>query len=97
MNTDETLACAMCAQGQGEVMVLDYAKQHPGEIEACVAKPGLITNGTWKDTLMSAGLKVTGLAGSVRLSQVAAAMLRQVVNGFEKEPLQNDDLVRLGS
>lgn len=78
-------------------MVLDYAKQHPGEIEACVAKPGLITNGTWKDTLMSAGLKVTGLAGSVRLSQVAAAMLRQVVNGFEKEPLQNDDLVRLGS
>ncbi|KAK6844858.1 nucleoside-diphosphate-sugar epimerase [Apiospora arundinis] len=84
-------------RGQGEVMVLDYAKQHPGEIEACVAKPGLITNGTWKDTLMSAGLKVTGLAGSVRLSQVAAAMLRQVVNGFEKEPLQNDDLVRLGS
>lgn len=46
---------------------------------------------------MSAGLKVTGLAGSVQRSQVAAAMLRQVVNGFEKEPLQNDDLVRLGS
>ena len=46
---------------------------------------------------MTAGLKVTGLAGSVQLSQVAAAMLRQAVNGFEKEPLQNDDLVRLGS
>ncbi|KAK8094852.1 hypothetical protein PG997_001537 [Apiospora hydei] len=81
----------------GEVKVLDFAKAHPGEIEACVAKPGLITSGGWKDSLLSTGLKVTGLAGSVKLSQVAAAMLRQVVNGFEKEPLQNDDLVRLGS
>ncbi|KAK8009255.1 hypothetical protein PG991_011806 [Apiospora marii] len=84
-------------RGQGEVMVLDFAKAHPGAIEACVAKPGLITSGTWKDTLMSAGLKVTGLAGSVKNSEVAAAMLRQVVQGFEKEPLENDDLVRLGS
>ncbi|KAK8039460.1 nucleoside-diphosphate-sugar epimerase [Apiospora rasikravindrae] len=84
-------------RGQGEVKVLDFAKAHPGEIEACVAKPGLITSGGWKDTLLSTGLKVTGLAGSVKISQVAAAMLRQVVNGFEKEPLQNDDLVRLGS
>ncbi|KAK8133681.1 hypothetical protein PG984_005693 [Apiospora sp. TS-2023a] len=83
-------------RGQGEVMVLDFAKAHPG-IEACVAKPGLITSGTWKDTLLSTGLKVTGLAGSVKKEQVAAAMLRQVVQGFEKEPLQNDDLVRLGS
>ena len=88
---------ASCLQGQGEVMVLDFAKAHKGAIEACVAKPGLITSGTWRDTLMSAGLKVTGLAGSVKVSEVAAAMLRQVVQGFEKEPLENDDLVRLGS
>ncbi|KAK7977273.1 hypothetical protein PG988_004763 [Apiospora saccharicola] len=70
-------------RGQGEVMVLDFAKAHPG-IEACVAKPGLITSGTWKDTLLSSGLKVTGLTGSVKKGQVAAAMLRQVVRGSRR-------------
>lgn len=32
----------------------------------------------------------------VELSECAAAMIEQVTNGFEKEPLECSDLVRLG-
>ena len=33
---------------------------------------------------------------SVGVGDVAAAMLHEVVNGFGKEPLENEDLVRIG-
>lgn len=36
------------------------------------------------------------MVGNVSVTEAAAAMLQQVVEGFEKEPLQNDDLVRIG-
>jgi hypothetical protein len=41
---------------------------------------------------------ILGLAGvpSIALSEVAAALLEQVVNGVEKEMLVNEDLVRIG-
>ncbi len=32
----------------------------------------------------------------VDVTEVSAAMLHQVMHGFEKEPLENDDLVRIG-
>lgn len=33
---------------------------------------------------------------SVTVTEFSAAMIDQVVNGFEKEPLMNEDLVRIG-
>jgi hypothetical protein len=33
----------------------------------------------------------------ISVGEVAAAMLDQVVKGFEKEPLHNDDLARIGA
>lgn len=41
---------------------------------------------------------ILGLAGvpSIRLSEVAAALLDQVVNGFDKDTLVNEDLVNIG-
>jgi hypothetical protein len=34
---------------------------------------------------------------SVKGEELAAAMLDQVVRGFEMEPINNDDLVRIGA
>lgn len=40
---------------------------------------------------------VAGLiAGKIGIKEVAAAMVDQVSNGFEKEPLENADLVKIG-
>ena len=33
---------------------------------------------------------------NVDVTEISAAMLQEVVHGFEKEPLENDDLVRIG-
>jgi len=37
-----------------------------------------------------------GLVPNVDVTEIAAAMLDQVIKGFEKEPLENADLVRIG-
>ena len=34
---------------------------------------------------------------SISNQALSAGMLDQVMNGFEKEPLENDDLVRIGT
>lgn len=40
---------------------------------------------------------VAGLiAGKIGIKEVAAAMVDQVSNGFEQEPLENADLARIG-
>jgi hypothetical protein len=37
-----------------------------------------------------------GIVPNISVVEVAAAILDQVVNGFEKDPLMNDDLARIG-
>jgi hypothetical protein len=76
------------------MLVLDFAAKYG--FEATVAKPGLIMAGTLTGSLFGAVLRTTGVVPSVRVEEVAAAMLQQVVNGFEKDPLTNADLVRIG-
>jgi hypothetical protein len=41
-------------------------------------------------------VKWAGIVDNISLVDVAAAMLDQVINGFEKEPLMNEDLMRIG-
>ena len=66
-------------------------------MEACVAKPGLITApGQFLKTLFATGMRYLIGLPNVSVAEVAAAMLHEVVNGFEKEPLENADLVRIG-
>jgi hypothetical protein len=63
-----------------------------------VAKPGFITMpGNFKHAVLATALKWTGIVPKVALNEISFAMLDQVVNGFEKEPLLNEDLVRLGT
>jgi hypothetical protein len=82
-------------QGETENRVLAFAAAHSDEMQACVAKPGLITRSI-ASVVFAGGLKLVMGVPSVGLSEVSAAMLHQVVHGFEKEPLENEDLVRIG-
>ncbi|KAI1842887.1 hypothetical protein JX266_010905 [Neoarthrinium moseri] len=84
-------------RGETENQVLAFAAGHKDEgFEASVAKPGLITDGSWYKAAVSFALKYTNIVPSVSVEEVAAAMLQQVVDGFEKDPLENADLIRLG-
>lgn len=66
-------------------------------MEACVAKPGFITaKGQYLKTIFATGLKYVMSLPSIDVAEVSAAMLHEVMHGFEKEPLENDDLVRIG-
>lgn len=76
-------------QGASEVKTLELAQASLGAVEAAIAKPGLI---------MAPGVERRGVPGipEVDLTEVAAAMLDQVLRGFERDTLSNDDLVRIG-
>jgi len=81
-------------------MVLDYAKDSNGAVEACVAKPGLIDApggmGLVRDIGRLVLRTVVGLP-KVEVGQVAATLIDQAINGFEKDTLSNEDLVRMGA
>lgn len=84
-------------QGETENQVLAFAAEHKGAVEACVAKPGLIN--APEQTLKKIGtavMKYTIGVPSINVAEIAAAMLHEVIHGFEKEPLENDDLERIG-
>ena len=85
------------SQGETENRVLAFAAERKGQVEACVAKPGLITTPgqVLKRMFATVMWYVMGLP-SVSVAEIAAAMLHEVVHGFEKEPLGNEDLVRIG-
>ncbi|KAK4151600.1 hypothetical protein C8A00DRAFT_17008 [Chaetomidium leptoderma] len=83
-------------RGEAESLILEYAKKSNGAVEACIAKAGLISSPE-KPTpmLQKAFFAVIGLP-KIQVSEISAAMLRQVVNGFETDTLLNADMVRDG-
>ena len=77
--------------------MLAFASAHPGQTEVSVAKPGLILQpGSVIHWLKATALWFVMSLPSVSVVDISAGMLDQVVNGFEKDPLMNEDLVRLG-
>lgn len=68
-------------------------------MEACIAKPGLIDapgrTGPIMKAIQTVGRNIIGLP-KVEVSEIAATLIDQSVNGFEKETLFNEDLIRLG-
>jgi hypothetical protein len=85
-------------QGETENLVLAYADKHAADgIQVCVAKPGLITQ-DWDVPRLAFSVlaKLHSGVPSIRVYDIAAAMLQQVRDGFEKEPLMNEDLQRIG-
>jgi hypothetical protein len=84
-------------QGDTENKVMAFAADHQGtRWEACVAKPALIspTGVSVKGIFLTALSWVGGQA--IGVSECVAAIIDQLTNGFEKDPLTNADLVRLG-
>ena len=81
-------------------MVLTFGAEHEG-IEVCVAQPGMVTSSVtfWRAAqavMFDFTNKFTRMIPNVSRTELAAAILGQVVHGFEKEPLTNIDLVQLG-
>lgn len=81
-------------------MVLAFGAEHEG-IEVCVAQPGMITSSVtfWRTVqalLFGFTNMFTRAIPNVSRTELAAAILGQVVRGFEKEPLTNANLVQLG-
>jgi hypothetical protein len=78
-------------QGETENRVLAYAAAHG--IEAAAARPGLMFRaGSWA-TRAALAVAPSLIVGYVDV--VVAAMLCQVVGGFESDTLTHADLVRL--
>ena len=81
-------------------MVLKFPTEKEG-VEVCIARPGVIANSsTWSRALVANLFRIVNLFGQplpyVQRSQLAAAVLIQVMDGFEKQTLSNADLVRIG-
>ncbi|KAI1400751.1 putative nucleoside-diphosphate-sugar epimerase [Hypoxylon fuscum] len=82
-------------RGDTENKVLALATEL--DIEATVAKPGFITApGEILRSITGTMIQWTVGIPSISVVDLAAVMLDQVVNGFEKEPLTPEDLVRIG-
>ncbi|KGO75469.1 hypothetical protein PITC_081690 [Penicillium italicum] len=83
-----------------ELMILKFPAEKEG-VEVCIARPGLIANSTtWSRALVANLFRIVSRFGralpTIQRSELAAALLNQVMDGFEKETLLNADLVRLG-
>ena len=84
-------------QGETENALFAFAADHKADVELSAARPGLILTPrqTFKAVFLTL-LKYTVGLPSLYVGEVAAALLHEVVHGFEKESLENDDLVRIG-
>lgn len=62
-----------------------------------MVKPGIVTGHlSGLKSVMTGVLVGLGIVQKVGIQELVAAMLQQVRDGFEKEPLENDDLIRIG-
>ena len=85
------------SQGEAENRLLAIAAESESNLEVCVAKPGWITAATFtRRSIMAFVMRLAVSMPSVTVTEISATMIDQVVRGFDKEPLVNDDLVRIG-
>ncbi|KAF4811298.1 hypothetical protein CGCSCA5_v009887 [Colletotrichum siamense] len=84
-------------RGEAESAILALAEEHRPKVEVCIAKPGWITApNDYMKMAMGFALKWVASLPSICVQEISAAMLHQVVNGFEKDTLLNDDLAGIG-
>jgi len=86
-------------RGEVENHVLEYAKESNGTVQGCIAKPGLIDapgrQGILLKVASTIGRSIIGLP-KVDVSEIASTLLKQAVDGIEKETLLNEDLITIG-
>ncbi|KAI1161834.1 NAD(P)-binding protein [Nemania serpens] len=82
-------------RGEAENQLLALGRELDG-VEVAAAKPGYITvSGDLARAAMGAMVRVISGIPSVNVDDLVAAMLNQVVEGFENEPLMPQDLIRI--
>ena len=87
-------------QSETENLILSLPGKYDG-VEICIAQPGVVTIlTTWARAALASVFSVlnifTRAIPNVTREDLAAAVLGQVLHGFDKEMLSNADLVRLG-
>ncbi|CAO2649672.1 Nn.00g009640.m01.CDS01 [Neocucurbitaria sp. VM-36] len=86
-------------RGETATQIFELAAKHKTRAEVCVAKPGFITgqSGVLRG-LFGTALWLTGLVDTIDVKAASAAMLHQVVRGFEgtEGVLTNAEMVKLG-
>jgi hypothetical protein len=86
-------------QGRVENELLDFAKQHAPDVQVTVSKPGAI-DGPAREAATNAMVQTLfdrfGHVSRAHVSELAAAMIDQCMNGITKDPLLSDDLVEIG-
>ncbi|KAJ2989678.1 hypothetical protein NUW58_g3346 [Xylaria curta] len=82
-------------RGEAENQLLALARELGG-IEVAAAKPGIITaSGQFTRSVMGAMVRLISGIPSIDVVDLVAAMIDQVVEGFEKEPLMPEDLIKI--
>ncbi|KAK3683430.1 hypothetical protein B0T22DRAFT_467900 [Podospora appendiculata] len=82
-------------RGAVETLVLDYAQQSKGTVEACIAKPGVINALGHTRPLWQKGFYALIGLPNIQVSEIAASLLHQAINGAEKDTLSNEDMVEM--
>lgn len=81
-------------------MVQDFGREHK-EVEVQIVRPGMILSyvNVWRTLhagIIRASNYITTAIVNVDRADMSAALLDQVMHGFEKDILSNADLVRIG-
>lgn len=78
---------------------MDFAEQHAPDVQATVTKPGGI-DGPNREAATDAMVKnlfnMFGYTPRVHVSELAAAMIDQCLNGITKDPLWSNELAEIG-
>jgi len=70
-------------------LILKYGADSNGTLQSCVVKPGRIGHPSRERK------EIPGVP-HIELVDIAAALLDQIENGFEKDTLSNSDMIRIG-
>jgi hypothetical protein len=81
-------------QSMLEIELVECAEKSEGKVEVCRVRPGYIIGDReipgWKPPVY--GREVP----SVKREDMVAAMLKQCVEGIEKDPILNEELISIG-
>ena len=87
-------------QGEAESRILQFARKSGGKVQACVARPGVITDKERDGMYKKIRVSMAALMGIPRVEVDIAAMALLEVGlrdgGLEMEVFENEDLVRIG-
>ncbi|KAH7564392.1 hypothetical protein BM1_01439 [Bipolaris maydis] len=81
-----------------KMRLLDIVAENRTIAEVCIVKPGYISGKDLLNSIFGMLLSLTGLAETIHINEVSAAMLHQIVHGFEDSDgvLLNKELLIIG-